>query len=305
MKTGLKIIFCSMILVLLVFSLASADFTVKTKMTMSGIPMMGNMTQETTYYITKDKYAIMSSMDNPAAQVKTKTLISDNGKNMVMINYTDKSYSVFDQSQKDKVQEAMAEVDKMLDSLKESITIEKIDIKMTGNTKKIMGVDAAEMAFDVKAKVVAAMMGPQATPINVSFTGSMWGTKDFAEYPNYSSAVGAMAENYLGMAQGGMNSFGPILEKLGIDQAAVDELLKFSALVPVEGNMTMGIEMVMPEGSGASMPGMTMNMNMVTTAEAVSKDAIAKTEFEIPEGFEQKDMLEGLEGGFSIPGFGQ
>lgn len=305
MKTRCNIIFCSLLLVLLIFSLASADFTVKSKMAMSGMPMMGNMTTSTTYYITKDKFAVMTSMEGGPANVKTKSIVSDKGASMVMIDYVNQTYTVFDQSQKDKMQETMAEVEKMLDSLKESVTIEKIDIKMTGNTKKIMGINAEEMMFDAKAKIMATMMGPNPTPINLSFSGTMWGTKDFAEHKEFSEFTQGMVDSYLGMNQGGMNSFVPILTKLGIEKATIDEMMKFSTYVPLEGNMTMGIEMVMPEGAGANMPGMTMNMNMVTTAEVVSKDAIAKTEFEIPEGFKKSENMEGMGGSLPIPGFGQ
>ena len=308
MKIGLRTILFSLVMVLLIFSLASADLMVKSKMDISGIPMMGNMSQETTYYITKDRFATMTSMANPmmgdAGEVKTKAVVGDEGNKIVVIDYAGKTYTIFDQSQKEKIDKAMAEVENMLDSIKESVTIDKVEIKMTGNKKKILGVEATELVFDVKAKIMAALMGPDPMPINISFTGNMWGTKDFAEHAAYSSMVAKMAENYTGMSQGGLGSFGPILDKLGIDKEAVDEMLKFSKYVPLEGNMVMSIEMVMPEGAAGGMPGMNMNINMATTTEVLSKDAVNKAEFEIPEGFEESDMPTS-KGGFSIPGFGQ
>jgi len=293
---------------------ASADFMVKTTTTMSGIPMMGNFTMQQTYFITGDQLAFAMAMDNPmmgqSGGMHVKYIIRDGGNEMLVINYSDSTYSIFDKKLLDSLTTAvMTEMDKALDSLKTAMTIDKMEMSMTGNKKKVMELEAEELMVDMKMKMNMSMMGPQPMPMTITVTGSQWGTRQFAEHEFYDKAMEEFSSIFMSGGQSGFGGIMKFFEKLGMEKGAVEEMTKFSGLVVLEGDMNISMEMVLPdmeEEEMADMPGMTFNMNMSTAPVEVTKDNIPKSEFEIPKGFEQVEGAANFMGGeFGFPGFGQ
>jgi hypothetical protein len=293
---------------------ASADFTVKTKMTMSGMPMMGNFSMQQTYLITGSQMAIGLKMENPmmgaAGGIHTRNIIRAGGTEMLVVNYADSTYSLYDKKVLDSMSASiMGEMDKVLDSLKDMLTIEKMSMMMTGEKKKINDLEAEELAIDIKFQMMMTMMGPEPTPMNISVKGSQWGTKQFAEFEFYKKMSQELAGVFGGGASGGFGDMMKFFEKLGMEKGTVDEVTKFTGYVVLAGDLDISVEMVMPdmdEEAAATMPGMTFNMKMTTEPVEASSKSIAASEFEIPKGFEKVESAADFSGGgFGFPGIGQ
>ncbi len=310
----MRVVILSALIAIFLSLPASADFAVKTKMTMSGMPMMGNFNMQQTYLITGSQMAVALDMENPmmgaAGGVHTKNIIRDGGKEMLVVNYADSTYSLYDKKVLDSMSASiMGEMDKALDSLQEMLTIEKMSMKMTGEKKMINEIEAEEFAIDIKFQMMMAMMGPEPTPMNISVSGSQWGTKQFAEFEFYKKMSEELAGVFAGGASGGFGDMMKFFEKMGMEKGTVDEVAKFAGYVVLAGDLDISIEMVMPdmdEEAAAMMPGMTFNMKMTTAPVEVSSKSIAASEFEIPKGFEKVESAADFSGGgFGFPGMGQ
>lgn len=314
MSKLMRVVILSTLIAMFLCLPASADFAVKTKMTMSGMPMMGNFGMQQTYLITGSQIAVALDMENPmmgaAGGVHTKNIIRADGKEMLVINYADSTYSLYDKKVLDSMSASiMGEMDKALDSLMEMLTIEKMSMVMTGEKKKINELEAEELAIDIKFQMMMAMMGPEPTPMNISVSGSQWGTRQFAEFAFYKKMSEELAGVFGGGASGGFGDMMKFFEKMGMEKGTVDEVAKFVGYVVLAGDLNITVEMVMPdmdEEAAAMMPGMTFNMKMITEPVEVSSKAIAASEFEIPKGFEKVESAADFSGGgFGFPGMGK
>jgi hypothetical protein len=307
MQKAIKYCMLTMVLVILICGSVSADFIAKTKMTLAGIPMLGNIEMEQTYLIKGDNYATVMTMNNPmmaqmgqAGSVETRSIVRKGGEEIVIVNYADSSYAIFDGAAMDSLAGAIEKMGGMLDSLKEMLTINKVDVRMTGNKKDIQGLKAEELALDVDISMNLPIMGPEPVPMRMTMTGSQWGTKDFSEYPVFRKMAEVMQSMLLGGV--GFSSLKPILDKLGIDQKVMDEAMKFAGLVPVEGSMLISIT---PSAEGGTdnpmMQGMSFNIQMNTVLLETSTKSIPESEFSVPKGFKENDSLTPSQGGFGFP----
>jgi len=282
-------------------SAVSADFTAKTKTTTSGIMGMGGMTSGTTYLIKGDEVAIASTMEMPSMGQgqkggNTKMILRKNGKELVMINYNQGTYSILDEKLIDSMAAVIGNLGGLADSLKEQMTVQTMEAKITDSTRKIQDLKAEEMSLNMHVVMHVQMMGPEPTQIDVKMTGSMWGTKDFDEHGTYAKMIEDISALMMSGSGGGFSGLMPLMETFGIDQATMDEVMKFALYIPLEGAFNVKMEV----------PNMPMNVTMNTELIETSKEAIPDSEFEIPEDMEQVEPdLDFSSGGMGFPGMGQ
>jgi hypothetical protein len=296
-----KFIFLPALIILLLCSSLFADFTAKTKMTLTS--MMGNMETQTTYLIKGEKIATVTTTSSPMmaqagqeSEQKMKMILLDGGKQMMTIDYGDSTYSVMDEKMIDSVAVMMQDMGGMLDSLKEMMDVKTMSAKMTGQTKEIQGLKAEEMSLTIDMVMKGQMMGPDVTEIPMKITGSQWGTKDFPGSEEYGKTVQKVGEIMMSGSSGGMGGIMPLMEAFGIEKGTLEEAMKFATYIPIEGTMTISMEI----------PGMPLNMQMTTSLVSASKDAIPDAEFEAPKGFKKTEPdFDFSGGGFSFPGMGQ
>ncbi|MBD3218573.1 MAG: hypothetical protein GF310_09880 [candidate division Zixibacteria bacterium] len=289
------------ILVVFLCSAVMADFTAKTETTTSGFMGMGGMTSENTYLIKKDKIAIATTMDMPAMGQgqkggNTRMILRKNGKELVTIDYNKKTYSVMDEKMIDSMAAMFENLGGMADSLKEMMTVETMESKMTGNTKKIQGLKAEEMTMNMHMIMEVKMMGPEPTPIDMKMSGNMWGTKDFDGHESYAKMIEGISTQIMSGSGGGLSGIMPLMEAFDIDQETMDEAMEFAKYIPIEGAFNMNMEI----------PNMPMNMTINTELVETSGKAIPDSEFEVPEGFKQVEPdFDFGGGGMAFPGMGQ
>jgi hypothetical protein len=311
MKTAKRCSLLVIVLSLLLNVSLSADFAVRQEMVIYGIPMMGNMTMNQTYLIKGGNLAVEQSMKNPMMpQMSTSTRsIIKGGEEIVIINFIDSSYSVHGKGMVDSLNNMFDMQQDMIDSLKEMMTINEIEMGMSGKKRQIQGHNAEEMTFNADIDMQMQMMGPEPMPMNVKVTGSYWGTKDFADYENYKNQVKVIEGLFMQSGQSGLSGIVEMLEKLGVDEKMAKEAMNFSEYLMLEGNMDIVIDMELPEEVKQSMGQMfqmPMTMKINTNLIEATTTKIESSKFSAPEGFKKVDnaMTQGG-GGFSFPGMGQ
>lgn len=296
-----KIIFLSALIVFVFCGSLFADFTVKTKMTMTS--MMGNMETQTTYLIKGNTFATVTKTNSPmlaqmgkASEQQTKMIVLDGGKQMINVDYGDSTYSIMDEKMIDSVSNMMKNMGGMLDSIKQMMNIKSMSAKMTGQTKEIGGMKAEEMSMAIDMVVKAQMMGPDATEIPMKIKGDQWGTQDFPGHEEYVKTIQSIGELMMGGTSGGFGGIMPLMEAMGVEKGDVEDAMKFAAYIPIGGTITMSMEI----------PGMPFNMQMDTELVSSSKDAIPDSEFQAPKGFKKVEPdFDFSGGGFGLPGMGQ
>lgn len=294
-----KALVLAVLIIVFLCSVVSADFTAKTKTTTSGIMGMGGMTSETAYFIKGDKVAIaytmeMSSMgQGPKGGNSTKMIFRNGGKELVIINNNEGTYSILDEKMIDSMATMIRTLGGKADSLMENMTVDTMEAKITDSTREIQGLKADEMSMNMHISMMVQMMGPEPTPLNVKMNGSMWGTKDFAEHKTYAEMVGEASSLLMTGSSGGFSGMMPFMETFGIDQATMDEVMKFTAYIPLEGMFTVKMDI----------PNMPMNMTINTELLETSKENIPDSEFKIPEDMEQVEPdFDFSGGGMGFPG---
>ncbi len=305
MSKVMKIFLSAVIMVSILAAVAAADFTVKTKTEMSG--MMGmSSTTNTTYLIKPGQVAFLTDMSGgmmgQQTGMKNKVIVRNEGKEMVVINYNDKTYSVVDMAEAEK--KMGKEIKEAMDSLKEMMTLNEFDFGMTGNTKEIQGMKASEVKMIMDMAMAINMQGPEPIPAKMKMSGSQWMTQDFKDADTYKKFAEAMAESMMGGGQTGIAAMKPFLEALGVSEAKMAEAMKLAGYVLLEGQIDISMNMEMP-GMAKDMPGMSMNMKMVTTLEETSNAEIPAAEFDVPEGFTETEEVSLPSGGMGFPGMAQ
>lgn len=296
-----KIIFLFALIILLLCSSLFADFTAKTKTTMT--TMMGNIETQTTYLIKGGKFAIVTNMNNPMlaqigqpAQQETKMIVLDGGKRMINVNYVDSTYSVMDEKMIDSMAVMMQDMGGTLDSLKNIMDVKSMSAEMTGQTKDIGGFKAEEMSLALEMVVKGQVGGLEPTEIPVKVSGDQWGTQDFPGHAEYAKTVQEMGEIMMSGSSGILGGLMPIMKALGIEEGTIEEAMKFATYVIVGGTITISMEV----------PGMPINIQVTTDLVESSKAAISDSEFQAPKGFKEVEPeSEFSGGGLGLPGMGQ
>jgi hypothetical protein len=297
-----KALVLAALIIVFLCSVVSADFTAKTKTTTSGIMGMGGMTSETAYFIKGDEVAIaykmeMSSMgQGPKGGNSTKMIFRKGGKELVIINNNEGTYSILDEKMIDSMASLIGNLGGMADSLMEMMTVETMEAKITDSTREIQNLKAREMSLNMHVIMNIQMMGPETTPVNMKMNGSMWGTKDFDEYETYAGMIEDVSSLLMSGSGGGFSGLMTFMKAFGIDPETMDEAMKFATYIPLEGMFNINMEI----------PNMPMNMTMNTELVETSKENIPDSEFKIPEDMEQVEPdLDFSGGGMGFPGMGQ
>jgi hypothetical protein len=237
---------------------------------------------------------------------EVRTVVRDRGDELLLINYEEQTYSMFDDYLIDSLFEQKGEVSpEQEDSLRSLMQLNRLDLKFTGNTKEIFGLEAKEVDIRVDVEAKAPLYDERIMPLRIVIRGSEWITSEYDDADVYFNSNRFLMDLPSSVTRDIFGDFSRLLRRLNASDSLINHVSEIVSQLKLEGNIHVTIELGATgdvDLKGEPVPGMTWTMKFETTCLNISFEKIPEEEFEIPRGYRKVHNAFNEIGAFIIPG---
>ncbi len=279
-----------------------ADLTVEKEIIQTS-PLSGEEVSRETVLVNEDDFAVGKIASRGA---ETRTVVRDQGDELLLINYKEQTYSVFDDYLIDSLLEQRGKVSpEQDDSLRSLMQLNRLDLEYTGNTKDIFGLEAREVDIRVDVEAKAPLFDELVMPLRIVIRGSEWITSEFDAADMYLNSNRFLMSLPSSVTRDIFGDFSRLLRRLDASDSLVDHVSKIVSQLKLEGSIHVTIELGATgdvDLKGEPVPGMTWTMKFETTCLNISFESIPEEEFGIPRGYRKVHNAFNEIGAFLVPG---
>ena len=281
---------------------ARADLTVDKQITITD-PVSGKTVSHETVLVREDDYAV-NDMQFQGHEVRT--VVEGHGEELLLINYEDLTYSLFDDYLIDSLISGRKGLDASeSDSIRKHIKLNRLELDFTGRTRDFYGIEARELQISVDLTAKAPLLDESIMPLRIVIRGNEWISTDFPVADTYSHSRRFLSGMPSSMTRNLFGDYSEILRSMDASDSVIDHVFDIFTYLVLEGSLYLTIEMGASGQSdlkGEPVPAMSWTMKFETSCLNISFDKVLDEEFEIPRGFRKVHNAFSKIGTFVIPG---